>query len=82
MISHVGDGVIGQIDRKIRIADTFLGWIYRRLFGLKAAQYCTDAGNEFFCIKRFDDVVICTKFQSQYLVEGFALGRKHDDRYI
>ena len=30
----------------------------------------------------FDDVVICTELQTEYLIEGFSFGREHDDRHI
>ena len=49
---------------------------------MESAKHCTDTCNQFFGVERFDDVIVCSKFQSQDFVKGFSFGGKHDDRYI
>ena len=49
---------------------------------MESAKHCTDTGNQFFGVERFDDVIVCSKFQSQDFVKGFSLGGKHNDRYV
>ena len=49
---------------------------------MKSAQYRTDTCHQLFGVKRLDDVIIRSKFQSQDFVKGFSLGGKHNDRYI
>ena len=39
-------------------------------------------GNEFLRIKRFDNIVVRTKFQAKHLVKDLSLSGEHDDRYV
>ena len=39
-------------------------------------------GNQFLCVKRLDDIVVGTNFQTENFVKSFSFGRKHNDRNV
>ena len=79
-MSHIDDGIIGQINGQIRI---FHALVVRILCGdiggLITSEDCLGAGHQFLGIKRFFHIIIRTQLQSQYFVEDFTFCGKHDD---
>lgn len=67
------------VDDDNNIAELISLYLTKECF--ETAQDCANAGNELLCVKWFDDVVICTELQTEYLIEGFSFGREHDDRH-
>ena len=80
-MSHIDDGIIGQINGQVCIFHTLVVGILRGgIGGLVTPENCFGAGYQFLGIKRFFHIIIRTQFQSQYLVEDFTFCGKHDDR--
>ena len=84
-VSHVDDGIIGEINRQIRIFHIFaplpagIGSLgSRRHKG--AAQHGLYPSHQLFGVKGLDHIVVGPQLQSQYLVKYLPFCRQHNDR--
>ena len=80
--AHIGDRIVGKIDRQIRETYTFFIRVTGWLTNLETAENGAYTGNQFLCVKRLDDIVVGTKFQTENFVKSFSFGRKHNDRNV
>ncbi len=82
-LSVVEDRIVGLVHDKVGVfhsLDVRGGFV--RLGRMVAAEYGLDPCHQLFGVKGLDDIVVCAQLQSQYLVENFPFGRKHDNRHI